>query len=97
MLFHIFAKDKPGAIDLRLETREPHLEYVSATGEAVKIAGPILDDDGQLIGSVLIVDFPDQNAAEQWVALDPYTRAGLFESVEIHPWKWIIGAPDDLE
>ena len=94
MLFIIYAKDKPGALDLRMETRAAHLEYVAETGDAIKIAGPMLADDGEtLIGSMLIIDFESREEAEQWAALDPYARAGLFESVEITPWKWLIGTP----
>ena len=95
MLFHIYAKDKPGALELRLSTREAHLEFIEASGETVKLAGPLLDHDGKPKGSVLIIECEDQAAADQWAALDPYARAGLFESVEITPWNWIIGAPPE--
>ena len=44
------------------------------------------------MGSMLIIDCADQAAAEQWAALDPYAQAGLFESTEIYPWKWTLGA-----
>jgi len=79
---------------LRLETREAHLEFIDASGDTVVLAGPLLDDDGKPKGSMLIVDCADQGAAEQWAALDPYARAGLFAETEIHPWKWVIGAPE---
>ncbi len=95
MLLHIYAKDKQGEFELRKETRPAHLEFIEASGETVKLAGPLLDEDGNPKGSVLIIECADQGAAEQWVALDPYSRAGLFESVEIHPWNWTIGAPEE--
>jgi len=97
MLFIIYAKDRPGALDLRLETRDTHLEFIDASGDTVKIAGPLLDAEAKSIGSMLIIECKDQAAAEQWAALDPYARAGLFESVEVHPWKWIVGAPEGLK
>lgn len=97
MLFAIYAKDKAGALELRMKTRPTHLEFIAQSGEAVKVAGPLLADDGETsIGSLLIVEFETFEATEQWAALDPYSRAGLFESVEIHPWKWVIGSPEDL-
>ncbi len=92
MLFVIYAKDKPGALNLRLETREAHLEFLDASGDTLKVAGPLLDTDGKPMGSMLIVDCADQATAEQWAALDPYARAGLFQSTEIYPWKWTLGA-----
>jgi len=97
MLFVIYAKDRPGALSLRLETRETHLEFIDASGDTVKLAGPLLDGEDKPMGSVLIIECKDQAAADQWAALDPYARAGLFESVEVHPWKWVIGAPEDLK
>jgi uncharacterized protein YciI len=97
MLFHIHAMDKPGALDLRLKTRDKHLAYIDASGETVKLAGPLLDNDGKPKGSVLIIEAADQGAAEQWAALDPYARAGLFENVIVTPWKWVIGAPEGVE
>ena len=42
------------------------------------------------MGSLLIIDFPDRVAAESCAAGDPYAKAGLFESVEIRPWKKVI-------
>jgi uncharacterized protein YciI len=93
MLFVIYAKDKPGALNLRLETREAHLEFIDASGDTVVIAGPLLDAEGKPKGSMLIVDCENHAAAEQWAALDPYAKAGLFADVEIHPWNWVIGAP----
>jgi len=95
MLFHVFALDRQGALNLRLETRDAHLEFIQASGDTVKIAGPLLDDEGRPKGSVLIIECADEAAAEQWTALDPYARAGLFQTVEITPWKWVIGAPQD--
>ena len=97
MLFHIYAKDKPGALNLRLETREAHLEFLEASGETVKLAGPLLDKEGKPKGSVLIVECDNMDAAEQWAALDPYAQAGLFSEIEITPWKWVIGAPEGAQ
>ncbi len=95
MLFVIYAKDKAGALELRMKTRPTHLDFISQSDEAVKLAGPLLDEDENPMGSVLIVEFDALAEAQQWAALDPYARAGLFESVEIHPWKWVIGAPEN--
>lgn len=92
MLFVVYAKDKPDALALRLETREAHLEFLDASGDTLKVAGPLLDTEGKPLGSMLIIDCADQAAAEQWAALDPYARAGLFAQTEIYPWKWTLGA-----
>jgi hypothetical protein len=40
-----------------------------------------------MIGSLIIIEAPDLAAAQNWQANDPYARAGLFERVELRPWK----------
>ena len=90
MLFALMAHDKPGALDIRKSNRDAHLAYIDATG-AVAQAGPLLDADGEMCGSLVILDLADQAAAENWAAGDPYAKAGLFETVTIKPWKKVIG------
>ena len=43
-----------------------------------------------MVGSLLILDLADQAAADAFAAGDPYARAGLFESVTIHPWRKVL-------
>ncbi|SEP05273.1 hypothetical protein SAMN04490248_12151 [Salinihabitans flavidus] len=90
MLFALIARDRPGAHDIRKANRDAHLAYVKETGVVV-LAGPLLDDDGAMIGSLLILDLPDKDAARAWADNDPYAKAGLFESVTINAWKKVIG------
>lgn len=90
MLVALTAHDKPGALDMRLANREAHLAYIEATG-VVDQAGPILDDAGQMCGSIIILDVDRMTDAEAWAAGDPYAKAGLFESVTLQAWKRVIG------
>lgn len=89
-MYVIVALDKPNSRDLRAATRQAHLDYADASG-AVVMAGPFLDEDGAMTGSMLILDLPDRAAAEAWAAADPYATAGLFESVTIRAWKRVRG------
>ena len=86
MLFVVTAMDKPGALDLRMATRAAHFEYVKATA-MVRLGGPYLDDQGAMIGSLVILEAPDLAAAKDWAANDPYAKAGLFRSTTVTPWK----------
>lgn len=88
MLFHIHCVDKPGHQAVRAENRDAHIAYLNAHDANLFTAGPMTTADGSgMIGSVLIMDFPDRPAAEAFAAGDPYAKAGLFESVTISPWK----------
>jgi len=86
MLFAIICKDKPNSLPLRLATRSTHFEYVKATG-AVRLAGPFLNDKGEMTGSLIILEAADMNAAKSWQTNDPYNKAGLFQSAEVEVWK----------
>ena len=89
MLIALIARDKPGALQTRTDNREEHLAYIKETG-VVSQAGPLLDDGGEMCGSLVILDVEDMAAAEHWAENDPYAKAGLFESVELIPWKKVI-------
>jgi uncharacterized protein YciI len=90
-LFVIFCKDKPGVLETRLATRPVHLDYLNASG-LVKAAGPLLSDAGDPIGSMLIVEAQDRAAVQTFVDNDPYTLAGIFESVAIDGWRVGVGS-----
>ncbi len=89
MLIALIARDKPGALQTRLDNRSAHLAYIEETG-VVSQAGPLLDGDA-MIGSLVILDVEDLAAAQSWADNDPYAKAGLFQSVELIPWKKVIG------
>jgi hypothetical protein len=93
MLFIIVCTDKPDHEQLRHDTRQAHLDYLSGFKDQVVAAGPSLTDDGaHMTGSLLIMDFADRRAAEAFAASDPYNKAGLFENVVIRRWKKVIPA-----
>lgn len=89
MLIALIARDKPDALQTRLDNREAHVGYLERS-EIVSQAGPLLAEDGAMIGSLIIFDVEDKQQAEDWIADDPYTKAGLFESTELIPWKKVI-------
>lgn len=92
MQFILECHDKQGALDLRLATRSAHLAYLDTQLDKILIAGPILGDDGKPVGSLLIVDFPDAAAVQAFADADPYTKAGLFATVTIRPFRKVLPA-----
>jgi uncharacterized protein YciI len=89
MLIALIARDKAGALGIRKANRDAHLAYIDATG-VVEQAGPLLDDAEQMIGSLIIMNVANMEAAKDWAANDPYAKASLFESVDLVPWKRVI-------
>ena len=90
MLIALIARDKPGALPVRMENRPAHVDYLKAS-PAVRQAGPLLDAQGEMCGSLIVLEVGDMSEAEAWVAGDPYGKAGLFESVELIRWNRVIG------
>jgi uncharacterized protein YciI len=90
MLFAMICKDKPGKLQVRLDTRPEHVAFLEGLNGEKKLAfaGPFLDADGKPDGSLVVVEAPDLASAEALSAADPYAKAGLFESVEIRQWNW---------
>lgn len=91
-LFVLVCIDKPDSLPLRMATREAHLAYARGLpAGTIRLGGPFLDDNGDMAGSLIIVELADLAAATAFNRDDPYTKAGLFERVEIRPWKSTIG------
>ncbi len=90
-LFVLTCIDKPNALEARLGAREAHLAYVRAAG-VVKLAGPFLDEAGGMTGSLLIIEAEDLAQAQAFSAADPYAAAGVFQSVDIRPFKLALAA-----
>ena len=91
-LFVLHCVDKPGSLEVRMGAREAHLAYVRERLDVVKLGGPFFDANGDMAGSLLILDVPDQAAAEAFTRNDPYALAGLFERVEVRPFRASIGS-----
>ncbi len=89
-MFALHCLDNPGALPLRLEVRSRHLEYVGSTG-VVKLGGPYLNEKGEPVGSLIIVEVEDEAAAEAFSRNDPYRKEGVFGTVEIRAWRYTAG------
>jgi uncharacterized protein len=94
MLFVLICEDKPDSQALRLATREAHLAYVAEHAGRVRLAGPMLSDDGErMLGSLFILEFDDGAAAQAWHESDPYTLAGLWAHVTRRPFRQVVPKP----
>jgi uncharacterized protein YciI len=96
MLFAFVCKDKPGHLNVRMDTRPVHLEHLNKLNAegTLKMAGPFLDAEGKPNGSLVIVSAETIEAAKAIADSDPYTKAGLFESVEVKPFNWVFNNPE---
>ena len=95
MLFALICTDKPDSLDLRMDTRPEHVDYLSDLNDRgiLKIAGPFLNEREEPCGSLVVVEAENGDAARMIAENDPYSRAGLFAEVDIRPYKWTFNNP----
>ena len=88
MLYVFHMIDRAGAAELRARIRPEHKAYLAAVAERIAFAGPLLDDDAQtMLGSLLVIDFADRDAALTWLRDEPFTRAGVYASAQVHAFR----------
>ena len=96
MQFVVMAWDgtDEGALDRRLATRPRHLERIEPFVDSsnVLVGGAILDEDGRMIGSVLVMDFDTRDELDDWLRNDPYTTEGVWQRVDVRPYRAAVGA-----
>jgi uncharacterized protein len=84
----IITKDKPNSLALRNEVRAVHIDYLTANQHRLLAAGAQIEDDGSGgSGGVIIVDTDDRKEAEEFIANDPFTKAGLFSDIKVSRWR----------
>ncbi|OLO26315.1 hypothetical protein BTR23_23415 [Alkalihalophilus pseudofirmus] len=77
------------ALDRRLAAREDHLRGVEERfpkGEHLYGAA-ILDDEGKMIGSVMVVDYPSREELDEWLKVEPYVVKNVWQKIDIQPCK----------
>ena len=99
MYFVVFGTDKPGNAKVREENRPTHRIHLRNPGPhpvKVHLGGATLDESGHdMNGTMLVIEADSIDAVRNFLADDPYSRAGLYKTVEIRPWLWGLGNPDD--
>jgi uncharacterized protein YciI len=90
MIHHVLiCTDKPGYLAVRQENRDAHLAHLRADPHVVQ-AGPLLNRDGEMSGSLIVFATGDRAHVEAFAAADPYAAAGLFDEVRIETWNRVI-------
>ena len=87
MAFALVAFDRVGHTQKRLDLRPDHLKFLDSLGENLLFAGPFQADNGDMVGSIVVIESESYDAARATFARDPYAMGGLFESVTVKPFK----------
>ena len=88
MHWMIKCRSKPGTDELRTATIPAHKAHLDKYRAETWFSGPLFTDDGtSAIGSLRFIEFPERAAAQAYIDTDPYTTAGIFESINIQRWQ----------
>jgi len=98
MYYMICAHDRPDSLGDRLDARPDHLARLQELRNAGRLltAGPFPAIDSEdpgpagFTGSLIVADFESLDNARAWADADPYATAGVYERVDIRPFKKVF-------
>ena len=94
--FAVYALDRPGVLAQREQLRPAHRVRLRQHDHpvTVHVGGPLLDSDGGMVGTLLVIEAADRIDVDAYLREDPYILAGIFASIEIKPFAWGLGVPE---
>lgn len=90
MQFIVKAYDGEGMLDKRMEVRPRHLEGIERIKEHVICAGGLLDDEGKMKGSVLIMEYESREQLDEYLANEPYVQENVWQKIEVERMNVVI-------
>ena len=90
MQFLINAYDGDNMLEKRMEIRPRHLENIDRLGKHVVFAGGRLNDDGNPVGSVMIMEFETKDELDEYLKTEPYIEAKVWDRVDVEPFNVVI-------
>ena len=90
MQFLIKAYDGDGMLEKRMEVRPRHLEGMKALGRQIICAGGLLDDEGRMKGSALVMEFENRAALDEYLKNEPYVAEGVWQKVEVEMMNVVL-------
>lgn len=100
MWYTIIGHDVPDSLDKRLSARPAHLARLQSLQDEGRLllAGPFPSVDAidpgsaGFTGSLIVAEFDSLTAAQSWADADPYIAAGVYERVDVKPFRKVLPA-----
>jgi uncharacterized protein YciI len=98
VIYAIISQDVPDSGPLRVKARPKHIERLEElkNGGRLLLAGPCpaidSNDPGPagFTGSLVVAEFENLAAAQQWADADPYVAGGVYADVVVKPFKYVL-------
>ncbi|GAB3551690.1 YciI family protein [Spirosoma fluminis] len=88
-VIHAYDHTDSGALDRRMEVRPRHLDFVrqlKAKGQFL-FGGALLDPNGKMIGSMLLLELDTEDQLAEYLQTDPYAVEGVWETIDVKPFR----------
>lgn len=88
-VIHAYDHTDADALDRRMAVRPAHLDYVrelKANGQFV-LGGALLNPDGQMIGSMLLLNLETDEQLTNYLNTDPYIVQGVWDKIDVKPFR----------
>ncbi len=84
-----FDGDDAGALARRLAARDAHVAFITTEAAEGRLALglPLHDEAGKSLGSLMVLDVPDQAGLDAYLANEPFANSGVWQRVETHPFR----------
>lgn len=93
MTMAAWLRDGPQGPEIRSRHLAAHLDFVERRLDTILVAGPLFDEaTGAMNGSLYVLDVENRDAALAFLAEDPYHAAGLWDTVDVRPFRGAAGA-----
>ena len=90
MQFIITAYDGQGMLEKRMEVRPRHLENLARVMDKVICAGGLLDEDGKMKGSALVMNFDSRADLDKYLDSEPYVTEHVWEKINVEVMNVVI-------
>ena len=90
MQYMIKAYDGENMLEKRLAVRPRHLENMAKVPGKVICAGGLLDGEGKMKGSVLVMEFRSKALLDEYLASEPYIAEHVWEKVVVEQMNVVI-------
>lgn len=88
-VIHAYDHTGPDALDRRMAARPAHLDYVRQLKEKEQfiLGGALLDPDGKMIGSMLMLNMETEEQLNNYLKTDPYIVQGVWDKIDVKPFR----------
>ena len=90
--YAMIARDRPNGLEHRKKHRPAHLEHMAKLDAAgrLRYGGPLINEQGNMGGSLIILQADSLEEAKNTYATDPYVIHGVFEDYDVIETKPIF-------